>query len=73
MRATSVKVGDVVVIGHESSRTMTVTKVKPLDIEWRGDNVVPQADTAYDVIGVLEDGETMRTITVQTDDEIEVI
>lgn len=73
MKAKDVSAGSVVVIGHERSDTMTVTKVKPLDIEWNGDRVVPKAGTAFDVIGVLEDGETMRTVTLQGDDEVEVV
>lgn len=72
MRAKELKAGDVVVIGHQASNTLTVTKVKPLDIEWRDDKVVPKPDTAYDIVGLLEDQETVRTVTLQGDDEVEV-
>jgi hypothetical protein len=71
MKGSEVKKGDVIVIGHQASNTLKVTTVRPLDIEWSGENVVPKAGTAFNITGVLENG-AERTITVQGDDEVEV-
>lgn len=70
-KVTDLKADDVIVIGHEASETLHVQRVKPLEIAWDGDTIVPKPGTAYDVEGYIEDGRS-RTVTLQSDDEVEV-